>query len=639
MKTKLFLLLSMFLFSWVYAVDLSLCQQKQFLITWYYSPKPWQSFYSRGTYELEVRLNGNGTHWASWVPVYNGMVAWPKSYTFGKIIYLPSFGVGKIHDRWGAIVKAGEKWQSYDRLDIWMGEWEEWLFRALNFGKRKIVWYVCEDIELNIWFDFENINLWKPNNTYSSTKMMFTKAFKVWEVHKEVKTLQEWLTKLWYYTWKINSTYDTPTITALYQFQLKNNIVKSTDIDVGYFGDKTREKLTIAIKQYDAQQLKQKQAEEKLKKQEQQAKIPNECTEVQLFPKAFEKWEKSENISLLQQKLNNLGYKCEKTWVYDASTIVAVYNFQLDKKLLPKWDKLWWYFGDKTREKFTIAIKQYEETKVKQENQILFPKAFEKQEKGQNIALLQQYLNALGYKCEKTSVYDSATIQAVYQFQLDKKLLPKWDKLWWYFGGKTREKFTLAISWINLKLAKQDLVQSTWSLLLKKWDTSLEILIIKNNLAKLWYYLWEANNNYDSALFTWVVKFQIEKNLLPANDPSLGVIGSKTKEKIMEYVKIYDQQQYKKLAELRKEELKKPFVKAFKTSEMGEEIKRLQECLKTLWYYDEEINGVYNDKTAWAVYEFQLDNKLIWSDDTKAKWNLWPKTRDLLNQKILEKIN
>lgn len=545
MKTKFFWFILISFFWFTYAVDLSLCQQKEFLITWYYSPKPWQSFYSKWTYELEVRLNGNGTHWASWVPVYNGMIAWPKSYSFGSIIYLPSFGVGKIHDRGWAIVKAGERWQNYDRLDIWMGEWDEWLRRALTFGKRKLVWYVCQDIDKNIWFDFSSISLGKPNKNHASAELMFNKSFTVGEIHKEIKLLQEWLTKLWYYTWEINSTYDTATIQAIYQFQLKNNIVWRADIDAWYFGEKTREVLTVAIQNYEAQQTKIKQEQTK-KSTETKKTDDNICKQEELFPKSFEKWDKDKNITLLQQYLNALSYKCQQTWIYD-----------------------------------------------------------------------------------------SATIQAVYQFQLDKNLLAKWDKLGWYFGPKTREQFTLAVSWINLQLAQNT---NTWNVLLKKWDNNLEILKIKQNLAKLWYFSGQNNTIYDDMLFSGVVNFQISKNLLPAGDKSLGVIGPKTKEKILEYTKIYDAQQAIKLAELKKEELKKPFIKAFKTSEVWAEIKRLQECLKTLWYYNEEINWIYNDKTAWAVYQFQLDNKLIWVNDTKAKWNLWPKTRELLNQKILEKI-
>lgn len=39
--------------------------EKTFIVTAYYSPLPGQSFYLKGNYDAERRLNGNGTHGAS----------------------------------------------------------------------------------------------------------------------------------------------------------------------------------------------------------------------------------------------------------------------------------------------------------------------------------------------------------------------------------------------------------------------------------------------------------------------------------------------------------------------------------------------------------------------------------------------
>jgi len=40
-------------------------EKKTFIVTAYYSPLPDQSFYLKGSYEADIRLNGNGTHGAS----------------------------------------------------------------------------------------------------------------------------------------------------------------------------------------------------------------------------------------------------------------------------------------------------------------------------------------------------------------------------------------------------------------------------------------------------------------------------------------------------------------------------------------------------------------------------------------------
>lgn len=63
--------------------------EKTFIVTAYYSPLPGQSFYFKGNYEAEKRLNGNGTHGASGNPVFTGMIAAPKSYDFGTHIFFP----------------------------------------------------------------------------------------------------------------------------------------------------------------------------------------------------------------------------------------------------------------------------------------------------------------------------------------------------------------------------------------------------------------------------------------------------------------------------------------------------------------------------------------------------------------------
>lgn len=109
-------------------------EKRKFLVTAYYSPLPDQSFYTMGSYEADMILNGRGVRGADGTPVYTGMLAAPKSYPFGTQVYIPGLGMGEVHDRGGAIVtKAG-----YDRIDVWMGHGEEGLSRALNWGSRLV---------------------------------------------------------------------------------------------------------------------------------------------------------------------------------------------------------------------------------------------------------------------------------------------------------------------------------------------------------------------------------------------------------------------------------------------------------------------------------------------------------------------
>ncbi len=106
-------------------------EKQDFIITAYYSPQPQQCCYVKGSFQADKMLNGNGTHGADGTQVYPGMLAAPSTYAFGTVVDLPGIGVLTVHDRGGAI---GELSNDVHRLDIWVGEGEEGLARALAFG-------------------------------------------------------------------------------------------------------------------------------------------------------------------------------------------------------------------------------------------------------------------------------------------------------------------------------------------------------------------------------------------------------------------------------------------------------------------------------------------------------------------------
>lgn len=104
--------------------------EQDFIITAYYSPLPDQCCYVRGGEEADKMLNGEGRAGADGTPVYPGMIAAPLSYPFGTRIVLPGIGIVTVHDRGGAIQEVDQG----HRLDVWVGEGEEGLARALAFG-------------------------------------------------------------------------------------------------------------------------------------------------------------------------------------------------------------------------------------------------------------------------------------------------------------------------------------------------------------------------------------------------------------------------------------------------------------------------------------------------------------------------
>ncbi len=115
--------------------DPSAPRTQEFIITAYYSPLPGQCCYVRGGLIADRILNGEGHTAADGTKVYPGMLAAPAAYTFGTRVELPGLGTLTVHDRGGAIQVLDS---GAHRLDIWVGEGEEGLARALAFGVQKI---------------------------------------------------------------------------------------------------------------------------------------------------------------------------------------------------------------------------------------------------------------------------------------------------------------------------------------------------------------------------------------------------------------------------------------------------------------------------------------------------------------------
>jgi 3D (Asp-Asp-Asp) domain-containing protein len=116
-----------------------------YLVSAYYSPEEGQDFYLHGTYEDEIRMNGQGKTTASGAKVRIGAVAAPKNIPFNTRISIAqsitlkgksyNFNYqGTVLDRGGAINTASQ----IPRLDIYMGSGQKGLCRAINFGVQTV---------------------------------------------------------------------------------------------------------------------------------------------------------------------------------------------------------------------------------------------------------------------------------------------------------------------------------------------------------------------------------------------------------------------------------------------------------------------------------------------------------------------
>ena len=336
-------------FSTVYAVDFSGCTKKTFVVSGYYSPIKGQKFYYRGDFVRETKLNWQGIQWASGKYVFNGMLAAPKNYSFWTKIYFPGYWVGQVEDRGSAIVNAGQRSYSYDRIDIWMWKWEDWLKRALSFGKQTIVGYQCPiGKKITTGFNYSNFPI---------VKGFFKQTFwgiglYKWRRDDWVKILQIYMKELWYFNYETTGYFGSITEKSVCDFQVAYKLTTRDSRDCGYMGPRTRTLIKALV---IAKWLFKSEA---IQMVDQKVVLSSESRETIKFTRWFTKGEKAEAIKMLQKYLKELSYyNWDITGVYDSKTIDAVYNLQLDHKIITSSQVASaWYFGPKTRNKFYNLI-------------------------------------------------------------------------------------------------------------------------------------------------------------------------------------------------------------------------------------------------------------------------------------------
>ena len=390
--TTIFLLSIQFGFSFDFQKE---CEEVTFITTAYYSPKSWQAFYYKDTFEQEKVLNGEWYYWASWKWVFNGMLAAPSSYDFGGLIYFPSlWWVWEIADRWWAIVNAWERWHEYDRIDIWMWTWELWLVKALTRWKQTIKWYYCDSetvkskwIKANIGFNLESIPLMK----YFFDASLFIQELWYWRTDIWVYKLQEYLSKLGYMT-KITWYFWWETKTALCKYQIKRWL--STQKYCWTFGSQTRYYMKNELKSkwllpdftetatiddliyYSKNYTFKKDEVSSVKVPENNVSDSSVSTLPQndnkpkitnYFTEPYNNWTTNSKIWDLQDLLRYLWfYEWELTNTYDKKTVNAVHNFQVAAWILKASDTknpARWRLGPSTRNALNERRSKFQEFK------------------------------------------------------------------------------------------------------------------------------------------------------------------------------------------------------------------------------------------------------------------------------------
>ena len=444
-----------------HAEGISYPYTKYFSISAYYSPLPGQSWYVTGSYSSDIRLNGRGTNGADGTPVYPGMIAAPKVYSFGTKLYIPGIGMTAVHDRGGAIVQAAEDWESgpkYDRLDIWMGYGDKGLKRALDWGLRtvEVTVYgidnsIVEDVDIPGYSSDEKTDqeyfyipeYYEDYDTgYSVESALFPEDLWYLSESDEVKKLQEYLRDLGYFDGVVNGYFGDDTRMAIYVFQKANGLVQNiADLGAGHFGPATRKAFEEAA----------------LSRKEQLVPQSN------LGPES----NSEDSIKKLQQVLKLMGYKVAENGVYDEETQDAVFKFQIDNNILNNvTDYGAGYFGPRTLSVFSSKLSDLlEEGKIEmpvahasseieeliESRQVLSPPlhadlAFG--DSGPDVKRLQQELRNLSLlRIEPTGNYGEITEHAVFKFQqINGLVTDKSSELAGVFGSQTRDELNQIIA-------------------------------------------------------------------------------------------------------------------------------------------------------------------------------------------------
>lgn len=458
-KILSFLLLTIFLAPYQ---SFALNDTGYYVVTAYYSPLPDQDFYLTWDYKSEKRLNGEGIAWASWKKVFSGMLAWPKTYEFWTKIYLEWLGIWEIADRWWAIVTAGNRWYSHDRIDVWVGYWDEWLKRALYWWKRTVKW---EIVSKNTKVDIDYYDVLSPSwatNWLKNEKKndIFSKSIWISSNTSDIKEIQTFFKDLWLYFWEIDGIYNKEIIDIIYDYQIEKDIISSSyDSGAWYWGKNTRDnfKKDYLNWVFDIEKIEEKEVI-----------VKKEINTI------FEKWvsTKDEIIELQKVLIDLWYYNWDLSGIYD-DIIDSIYNYQIEKSIISNSYDLWaWYYGPSTRknlketyDKYVLNKEQIEKNKAIEEKRkqdlldkyneikkISEKEVLDKVDEIWNVQFwdisvwvrnLQVKLKELGYfDYSDTAIFGELTKESILSFQIDVNLIQNENDLWaGIFWPKTKEVF------------------------------------------------------------------------------------------------------------------------------------------------------------------------------------------------------
>jgi len=220
----------------------------------------------------------------------------------------------------------------------------------------------------------------------------------------------------------------------------------------------------------------------------------------------------------------------------------------------------------------------------------------------------------------------------------------------WYVCPPTK-KLKVWFDYSSFPIFKDFFKKTIWGIWMYLWRKDNWVVTLQNYLRLLWYF-----HYYKSTWYFWsitkqaVAKFQ-KDNGIKTN--YYGYFWPKTRSMLKKVLKkrwLYKEtNNYVKnksvISTVEKQEKKKLVLNDLKVLRRwlwkwynNYEVKILQKYLKKMWYYNWNINGVYDDKTINAVAKFQFKYGIVDKSNKYLAWYFWPLTRYTFKKAVLESI-
>ena len=384
-----------------------------------------------------------------------------------------------------------------------------------------------------------------------------------------VKELQQRLKELGYYKTTIDGEYGSKTVSAVKAFQ-KNNDLSETGV-----ADAATQKKLNSSSALDA------------------------SSEVDTLKtsQTLELGDNNNQVKLMQKRLKELGYySASPDGNYGYQTLKAVAAFQKNNGLTEDG-----VAGPSTLTKMVSSsakkADEKDDASSEKEDVSTNNESLQKGDKGDAVKKLQQRLKDLGYyNTVLDGEYGSKTVSAVKAFQKKNGLTDDGVA-----GITTLNKLysDAAVGANDKTESDKDDEEVADDGTLKKGSTGEKVKELQRRLKELGYYSNSIDGDYGSKTVEAVKAFQ-KKNGLTDD----GVAGEATLKKLNSDDAV--PASGKTEADKEEEKVDGPLQKGDK----GDAVKKLQQRLKDLGYYNTVLDGEYGSKTVSAVKAFQKKNGL-----------------------------